>query len=146
MVALWIIVILVLVNLILLWTTQEPANLLILKERYQTLVDYINNQTDAVPKKFHVLGERAVIIGRKNSGDLGYNINKGLEIGICLDGTVNDMMHILLHELSHSTVSEYSHSDEFWKNFGELKDLCVRLGIYQKIPERREFCGKYIQD
>ena len=145
MVKLWIIVILLIVNLVLLWTTQEPHNLVEVKERYQTLIDHIREHPDDVPKKFHVLGDRAVIIGRKG-GDLGYNISKGFEIGICLDGTINDMMHVLLHELSHSTVSEFSHSEEFWKNFGELKDICVRLGIYEKIPGRREFCGKFIQD
>ncbi len=141
-----IVTLLILVNVVLLWATREPPNLTSVKRRYQVLLDYIQTNRDDVPKKFHVLEERIVITGRKGGGDLGYNIEKGFEIGVCLDGTPNDMFHVLLHELSHSTVSEYSHSDEFWKNFGELKDLCVRLGIYEKISGRRSFCGKYIQD
>ena len=141
-----IICILLVINLVLLWFTQEPKNLVELKQKYQTLLEYINEHKEEVPKKFHVLGDRAVVVGQKRTRDLGYNMNKGLEIGICLDGTVNDMFHVLLHELSHSTVSEYSHSEEFWKNFGELKDMCVRLGIYEKITGKREFCGKFIQD
>ena len=143
----WILVLLILVNCVTLWVTYEPENLTQLRERYQTLVDYINNNLELVPKKFHIIGDRAVIVGRKGLGmDLGYNINKGFEIGLCLDGTANDMFHVLLHELSHSTVEEYSHSEEFWKNFSELRDLSVQIGVYERISGRRAFCGKYISD
>jgi hypothetical protein len=41
---------------------------------------------------------------------------------------------------------EYSHSDKFWKNYIELRDMCVDLGIYEQIPDRKEFCGQHIQD
>jgi hypothetical protein len=53
---------------------------------------------------------------------------------------------VLLHELSHSTVEEYDHSEQFWKNFAELRDISVDLGIYQRIPKRKAFCGQFIQD
>jgi hypothetical protein len=140
---LWIIVALLFINVSLIWATQEPPHLTEVKRRYQVLLEHIRDGD--VPEKFRILENRVVITGRKG-GNLGYNIDKGFEIGICLDGTPNDMFHVLLHELSHSTVSEYSHSEEFWKNFAELKDVCVRLGIYEKISGRRAFCGKYIQD
>jgi len=77
---------------------------------------------------------------------VGYNTNKGAEIVVCLDGTVNDVFHVLIHELAHCTVKEYTHSDQFWKNYIELRDMCADLGIYQQIPERKEFCGQHIQD
>jgi hypothetical protein len=146
MVSLWLITtFLILLNVVLLWATQEPPNLIEVKRRYQILVDYIRENQDVVPEKFRVLENQVVITGRKG-GDLGYNVNKGFEIGICLDGSPNDMFHVLLHELAHSTVKEYTHSEQFWKNFGELKDISVELGIYQRIPQRKKFCGEYIQD
>jgi hypothetical protein len=77
---------------------------------------------------------------------VGYNTNKGQEIAICLDGTPNEIFHVLIHELAHCTVDEYSHSEEFWANYVELRDICIQLGIYQKIPERTKFCGEHIQD
>jgi len=52
----------------------------------------------------------------------------------------------LIHELAHCTVSEYEHSDTFWNNYIELRDMCVDLGIYDKIPVRTEFCGEHVQD
>ncbi len=145
MVSLWLVTFLILLNVVLLWATQEPPNLIEVKRRYQILVDFIRENQDVVPEKFRVLENQVVITGRKG-GDLGYNVNKGFEIGICLDGSPNDMFHVLLHELAHSTVEEYTHSEAFWKNFGELKDISVDLGIYQRIPQRKKFCGEYIQD
>ncbi len=143
MVSLWLVTFLILLNVVLLWATQEPPNLVEVKRRYQILVDHIRESE--VPEKFKVLENQVVITGRKG-GDLGYNVNKGFEIGICLDGTPNDMFHVLLHELAHSTVEEYTHSEQFWKNFGELKDMFVKLGIYERINQRKKFCGEYIQD
>lgn len=146
MVSPWLIItFLILLNVVLLWVTQEPPNLVEVKRRYQVLVDHVRENLDDLPKNFHVLENQVVITGRKG-GDLGYNVNKGFEIGVCLDGTPNDMFHVLLHELAHSTVEEYSHSDAFWKNFGKLKDMSVDLGIYERITERKRFCGEFIQD
>lgn len=136
----WVVVILILLNLWSLKTLKEPENLKKVKEMY-TL--FLQN----VPEKFPQLRNRTILTGFANKNrELGYNVNKGYEIGLCLDGTANQMFHVLIHELAHSTVDEYSHSDQFWKNFRELKEHCVHLGIYQEIPEKTKFCGKYIRD
>jgi predicted metal-dependent hydrolase len=80
------------------------------------------------------------------NGSVGSNTNKGGEIVLCLDGKTNEIFHVLIHELAHSTVDEYSHSPEFWKKYVELRNICVHLDIYQQIPQRTEFCGQHIQD
>ena len=80
------------------------------------------------------------------NGTVGYNTNKGAEIVVCLGGTSNEIFHVLIHELAHCTVEEYSHSEQYWENYIELRDICVNLGIYEKIPERTKFCGQHIQD
>ena len=69
-----------------------------------------------------------------------------MKIGLCIDGEINEIFHVLLHELTHSTVEEYSHSPEFWKNYKELREIAISLGIYKEIPDKTEFCGKHVQD
>ena len=144
MIKLFLVILCIIVALIL-YFTREPESLIIVKQRYIKLLDYLN--TDECPEKFYPLRDYIIITGRTHiiNGDVGYNTNKGLEIGICI-GDPNDMFHVLLHELAHSTVREYSHSKEFWENFNQLKEICVKLGIYTRITQKRRFCNKYIVD
>jgi len=139
-----LILVLVLVDVYLIWNVREPKNLTEVKRRYKILREYIKNEP-SVPEKFYVL-KTPILLAGKEAGELGYNSNKGYEIGLCLNGSPNDIFHVLLHELSHSTVEEYSHSEQFWKNFSELRSMCTNLGIYERIPERKAFCGQFIQD
>ena len=127
--------------------TIHPSECLVsVKQRYEKLRGYIKNNN--VPKKFKVLEKPILISGftRSSNDVFGYNINKGQEISICVDGTPNQAFHVLIHELAHSTVDEYSHSPEFWENFSELKKICQSIGIYQPIDKQTSFCGKYIRD
>jgi hypothetical protein len=140
-----LIILLIILDVYLVYSTRDPPNLREVKRRYRILRHYIKTHHIKVHEKFWIL-ENPVLLAGRDSGDLGYNSNKGYEIGLCLDGTPNDIFHVLLHELSHSTVEEYSHSEQFWKNFAELKDICMSLGIYERIPVRKEFCGQFIQD
>ena len=142
----WVLVMVLLVlDAYLVYITRDPKNLREVKRRYEILRRYIRENHDSVPEKFWVLEKQILLVG-KESGDLGYNSNKGYEIGLCLDGDPNDIFHVLLHELAHSTVEEYSHSEQFWGNFAELRDLASMLGLYTTIPTKQEFCGQHIQD
>ena len=138
-------VLLFLISVNLTMKLKEPENLTKVKKKYSQLIEYI--KTNPIPDKFKVLERRILVDGFHGSGkEVGYNVNKGAEIGLCLDGTPNQMFHVLIHELAHSTVEEYSHSENFWNNFTELKNLCANIGIYKEIPEETKFCGKYIRD
>jgi hypothetical protein len=133
------------VVLFILMNIRDPPVFTEVKQKYAALRQYI--ATHDVPEKFKVLTRQIVLIGYiKKKNEIGYNTNKGYEIGLCLDGDPNDVFHVLLHELAHSTVDEYSHSEQFWKNFAELRDICANMGLYQRIPDRKEFCGQYIND
>jgi hypothetical protein len=86
------------------------------------------------------------VTGMFHKGDVGYNVNKGYEIFLCIDGSdPNNVFHILLHELAHVTVLEYKHSGHFWDNLHRLKAIAGRLGIYKGIS-RRPYCGHHISD
>lgn len=135
-----VIIILILLNVWSLYTLKQPKNLLQLKELYTTFLK-------STPKQWPMLKKRSIITGFYNKNkELGYNVNKGEEIGVCLGGNSNQMMHVLIHELAHCTVEEYDHTPRFWKNYEILKKYCIDLGIYQEIPETTQFCGKYIRD
>jgi len=138
-------IVLLLLNLWILSQTREPQELVEVKEKYRILREHIASTGHP---KFQMLARCVPVTGFYNIfGDtVGYNTNKGDEIAVCLNGTPNEIFHVLMHELAHSTVSEYSHSDQFWNNYGELRDMCVQLGIYEKIPDRKRFCGQHIQD
>jgi predicted metal-dependent hydrolase len=139
-----VIALLILVNMWILQQTTEPTRLVEVKEKYRILRNHIK---DTNHEKFHMLKRCIPITGYlRMNGAVGYNTNKGGEIAVCLDGEVNEIFHVLIHELAHCTVREYDHSEEFWNNYTELRDICLRLGIYQKIPNKTEFCGEHVQD
>jgi predicted metal-dependent hydrolase len=135
---------LILVNLVILTQTKQPQALVEVKEKYRILREHLIETNN---EKFRNL-KRCVPITAfyRMRESVGYNTNKGQEIAVCLDGSPNEIFHVLIHELAHCTVEEYSHSDQFWNNYLELRDMCVNLGIYEKIPERTKFCGQHIQD
>jgi len=137
-------IVLIVINLWILYQTREPQALVEVKEKYRILREHLHETNN---EKFHMITRCVPITGINGmKGTVGYNTNKGQEIAICLDGSVNDIFHVLIHELAHSTVTEYSHSENYWNNYVELRDICVNLGIYEKIPERKPFCGQNIQD
>ena len=139
----YLLVLLVVLALYLLVTTKEPENLKEVKARYEVLRKNIRKYDP----KFAPIERPILITGfGKVFGEVGYNMNKGYEIGLCTDGTANDMFHVLIHELAHSTVKEYQHNAEFWANVNELRGICVDLGIYKEIEQRKDFCGQNIKD
>ena len=135
---------LIVINLLILKMTREPLVLVEVRQRYNKLRDHIVETNN---EKYMILKKPVPLTGMQRMKEsVGYNTNKGAEIVVCLDGTTNDIFHVLIHELAHCTVKEYSHSEAFWKNYIELRDMCVELGIYENIPEKKEFCGQHIQD
>lgn len=138
-------IILILLNLWILSQTREPPQLTAVKEKYEILRKHL---AETKHPKFQMLTRCVPITGLERvNGNVGYNTNKGHEIAVCIDGgNPNEIFHVLLHELTHCTVTEYSHSEEFWNNYLELRDMCINLGIYEKIPEKTKFCGEHIQD
>ena len=135
---------LIVINLLILKMTREPLVLVEVRQRYNKLRDHIVETNN---EKYMMIKKPVPLTGmQRMKGSVGYNTNKGAEIVVCLDGTTNDIFHVLIHELTHCTVKEYSHSEAFCKNYIELRDMCVELGIYENIPEKKEFCGQHIQD
>lgn len=124
-------------------SSQGPPQFQEVKRRYEILRQYLikTNQFPSLHKPAVIIG----MPGKGPEGDVGYNVNKGFEIYVCYDGTVNQIMHVLLHELCHNVVTEYDHSVSFWKACEQLKKIATDLGIYEHTP-RQPFCGGRISD
>jgi hypothetical protein len=140
-----ILIILLVVLMFILLTNVEDPLFSELKRRYEHLLK--NLPADG---EFDILKENRAILTAKEEkardGNIAFNVNKGYEIYICLDGRkINAAMYVLLHELAHITVEEYDHSEQFWKNFKRLREVASELGIY--TPESdMEYCGQHIKD
>jgi|SRR6056300_1550501 hypothetical protein len=133
--------ILVIINVYLFVSTFEPEKLRIVKERYEILRDNVRGT------EFEQLERCIPITGHHGlKGTVGYNVNKGSEIGLCIDGEVNEIFHVLIHELTHCLVDAYDHSPVYWEKYNSLRALCVRLNIYEPIPTETPFCGMHVQD
>lgn len=131
--------ILAIVAIVCVVITRDPKNLKDLKELYYRFLEIL-------PQKYETLKRGSVITGLAPFWkELGYNVNKGYEICICMDNNVNAMFHVLLHELAHGTVEAYQHNDEFWNNYNELRDMAIQAGLYTPTGEVK-FCGKKISD
>ena len=126
-----------LVVLILVLHREDPV-LHELKSRYYRFIQIL-------PPKYDRLRRPVIITGTYSKGDVGSNVNKGGEIYVCLENSPNDAFHVLLHELAHSSVKEFNHSDAFWQAFRELKDLATQNGLYTPVG-RKNYCGKVISD
>lgn len=129
--------------ILLVLTIREPPVLMAVKEKYRLL-----RQELIRTGRFKCIQHKVIITGmngRASNGDVGYNVNKGYEIFLCLKGDENAVMHVLLHELVHITVTEYDHSSKFWNNLKEIKDIAKQIGIYETISSQK-FCNGTISD
>lgn len=135
---LWLLVIIAAICCVV--SCHEPDRLLQLKEHYKKFLEIVP------PEYLKLKTLHPIITGTYQKGRLGATVNKGYEIYICLDGDLNSMFHVLLHELAHTTVPEYQHSKKFWSNFNELKEVAISHGLYHPINEYKPFCGKKIKD
>jgi len=136
---------LLIINIIIFINVKEPQKLTEVRERYRILREHLKENGN---KEFEMLCKQIPITAHYTikNGYIGYNVNKGESIGLCIQGEPNEIFHVLLHELAHCTVENYSHNKEFWDNFKKLRKICVSLGIYEEIPKLTKFCGKHIQD
>lgn len=86
---------------------------------------------------------------------LAYNTNKGDKINICLTDPntkktivdVNSMFFVFLHELAHVMTNDYSHNEEFWKNFRFLIKFSIDNNLYTYVNYNKKptlFCGHEI--
>ena len=91
---------LIIINVFLLLNTKEPKELTEVRQKYQVLREHLKETNN---EEFDMLYDEVPITAhyRISKGAVGYNSNKGREIGLCIDGDTNEIFHVLLHELAH---------------------------------------------
>ena len=143
-------IVLAITVLVIAFTLKEPPLLIEIKRRYRVLLAHLRT-TPNIDERFEVLRRHEPLLtgidsSRMNRGTIGYNVNKGYEIFICIDnaGSVDAAMHVLIHELAHMTVPEYDHTDAYWQSFKDLRDLCVSLGLLTVTNTPTMYCGGQI--
>ena len=73
-----------------------------------------------------------------------FTVNKGDQIVVCLDKEYNELMFVMIHELSHVGCVDYGHNKEFKDFFSFLLKKAVSVGIYnyKNYSENPvEYCG-----
>ena len=136
----------------------KTRSLDIMKERVDILVDKLKQS----PYKNKITVKRLINKWNGNLNEieatfkrnqiLGYNINKGESIHVCLQDPnsnelikdYNTMFFIVLHELAHIMTFNYKHNAEFWDNFAFLIRFSNQLGLYEYVNYNKtpvNFCG-----
>ena len=151
----WVVWALGLALIIVIVATNRPPDLLVkVRDRYERLMQTLHDDPKLDPR-WEPVKKPVILTGMcgwdKSKGAIAYNVNKGYEIYLCLEGgetsdetRINTAMHVLIHELSHSTVREYEHSDAFWRNFKDFRKYCAQRGLYTP-GDVGPFCGENIK-
>jgi len=92
-------------------------------------------------------------IPERSGGDTSYVINKGSVFAMCLrdprngnklDEKFNDLVFVLVHEISHLFCKEWGHSIVFWENFNFVLNEAVEIGLYKPTDYKKHgspYCG-----
>jgi len=150
----WVIWALGLALIIVIVATNRPPDMMVeVRKRYESIVQAVRDDPKLDPR-WEPVKKQVILTGmcdwNKSKGAIAYNVNKGYEIYLCLDGDaadetrINTAVHVLIHELCHSTVREYEHSDSFWKNFKDFRKYCAQRGLYSP-GDLGPFCGENIR-
>lgn len=106
----------------------------------------------ALKKNFRVANMEENIPER-SGGDTSYVIDKGDVFAMCLrdpknnnklDDKYNNLVFVLLHELTHLFTSSFGHDTLFWNNFRFVLQEAVSINIYTPIDYKRTgspYCG-----
>lgn len=92
-------------------------------------------------------------IPARSGGDTSYVIDKGEVFAMCLrdpknnnqlEGKLNNLTFVLVHELAHIFTTTYGHDTLYWNNFKFLLQEAVELGIYEAVNYKKTgspYCG-----
>ena len=135
------------------------------REKILKLIKYLNDNKNQKYKDYKIyinrLVERIVDVNIVENNGIGretsYSVNKGEELVFCLRSrkemntfhTINILMYVILHEISHIACPEYGHGPLFKKIFAFFTKTAMSLKIYEyddyaKSP--KEYCGIYLSD
>lgn len=145
---------------------QIACNLLAaVKRNMFTLAQYLYSNIDSykeykpyIQQLNDKIYDATIMESGENNVYTSYSVNKGEQIIFCLRSrgnktnelhTLNLVMYVVLHEMSHVACPEYGHTDLFKKIFAFLVQRAIELKLYTKIDfdvHPVEYCGLMITD
>lgn len=110
---------------------------------YKLKEEYRKHVTDGINrlKKNFITANMQENIPSKSGGDTSYVLNKGDVFAMCIrdpndkneiQDNFNELVFVLVHELSHIFTKGYGHDDEFWTNFRFLLNEATEMKEYKK--------------
>jgi hypothetical protein len=92
-------------------------------------------------------------IPSRSDNDTSYVIDKGDIFALCvrdpnnnnsIEENFNDLVFVMLHELSHIFTVEFGHGTEFWTNFKFILNEAVKDNLYTAVDYKKlkaPYCG-----
>ena len=106
----------------------EKANMLAkVKLKIEILIKSLSRSDE---RRKLLENKRIKLEERENDKHIGYTINKGDKIGLCINDDENTLFFVVLHELAHVITQSYGHDEKFWSNFEFLIKQSIKLNIY----------------
>ena len=135
---------------------ENAANILALvNEKILSLIEYINNKEpqhkgfQRLKQKYNPNKLNEIPVNKK---DIAFSINKGQELHLCIrkdisggpfTENINDIIIVMIHEISHIATKSFGHTKEFWDNYNLIKKLAIESNIYIE-SKSTQVCGKNI--
>ena len=139
-------ILLIVVSFILAVYTSRTKTLVIVNEKCNALVDYIKSKGDD-PDLRRALDTPFKIESINKWYDfVGVTLDGGKEVAVCTEGEINDIMHIVIHEMAHVARNDVEHDDAFWKTQAKIKKYAIEGQFYRPIVGTKKLCGKPISD
>ena len=77
-----------------------------------------------------LLNKKIRLQERSTNSDIGYTINKGETIGLCIEDDINTLMFICIHEIAHVCTKSVGHTKQFWENFKYILEIAIKINVY----------------
>lgn len=128
---------------------KDPTGLRKIQPKYRTIV---RKGIDSLKKNYKTANLEENLPAR-SGGDTSYVIDKGAVFAMCLrdpknnntvENKINNLMFVLLHELTHLFTSTFGHDELFWNNFKFLLQEAVEMGLYTPVDYKTTgspYCG-----
>ena len=139
-------VVLLIVAFLLCISSTKVKKIVKINETCRKFIDYVKTKGDdselarifTVPFKIESINRWYDVVG--------VTLDGGKEVAVCTEGEMNDIMHVVIHELAHIARNDIEHDDAYWNVQSKLNKHAIEGGFYTSVGKSKKFCGKTIGD